>query len=326
MASGTEGIPIDASYEADGSSDTGSIFGDSSRMSLVESINNYRLENDRRYHTYRDGSYWAPHDEDALRLDVIAHHLWILTLKDKLFLAPLKNPRRVIDVGTGIGIWASDFADKFPEAEVIGTDLSPIQDVDPAPNLRFEVDDCCSEWIYPPDHFDFIHVRMLYGSVVDWPAFYKECYDHLAPGGYIEHSECNPDFYSDDGSVAEDDMFHACTVLAREAGQKFGKDLSQQENIKEMIIQAGFVDVVEELYKWPMGEWPVDQWLKDIGRWNALHWVEGLDTWLMRLLTQYLGWTPAQVRAWTTKMRAAINSRKHHAFQPVSVVYARKPL
>ena len=159
---------------------------------------------------------------------------------------------------------------------------------------------------------------------------------HLAPGGYIEHSECNPDFYSDDGSVAEDDMFHACTVLAREAGQKFGKDLSQQENIKEMIIQAGFVDVVEELYKWPMGEWPVDQWLKDIGRWNALHWVEGLDTWLMRLLTQYLGvseivrsmfegrgadffgqWTPAQVRAWTTKMRAAINSRKHHAFQPV---------
>lgn len=33
----------------------------------------------------------------------------------------------VIDIGTGTGIWAIDFADEHPESEVIGTDLSPIQ-------------------------------------------------------------------------------------------------------------------------------------------------------------------------------------------------------
>jgi methylase of polypeptide subunit release factors len=33
----------------------------------------------------------------------------------------------VLDIGTGTGIWAIDFADEHPEAEVIGTDLSPIQ-------------------------------------------------------------------------------------------------------------------------------------------------------------------------------------------------------
>ncbi len=60
-----------------------------------------------------------------------------------------------------------------------GTDLSPCQRVPVSPNLRFEIDDCCSEWIYPPNHFDYIHVRLLYASIADWPAFYKECYEFV---------------------------------------------------------------------------------------------------------------------------------------------------
>lgn len=33
----------------------------------------------------------------------------------------------MLDLGTGTGIWAIDFADEYPSANVIGTDLSPIQ-------------------------------------------------------------------------------------------------------------------------------------------------------------------------------------------------------
>lgn len=35
------------------------------------------------------------------------HHMFILTLNNKLFLAPISNPKKVMDVGTGVGIWAS---------------------------------------------------------------------------------------------------------------------------------------------------------------------------------------------------------------------------
>ena len=35
--------------------------------------------------------------------------------------------QRVLDVGTGTGIWAIDFADDFPDTTVFGTDLSPTQ-------------------------------------------------------------------------------------------------------------------------------------------------------------------------------------------------------
>ncbi len=59
-----------------------------------------------------------------------------------------------------------------------GTDLSPIQPGFAPPNLHFEIDDCCSEWVYPKNHFDYIHIRLMYGSVADWPAFYKEAYEY----------------------------------------------------------------------------------------------------------------------------------------------------
>jgi hypothetical protein len=49
------------------------------------------------------------------------------------------------------------------------------------PNLRFEVDDCTEPWLFRKEQFDFIHVRSLFGSVADWPAFYKEVYECANP-------------------------------------------------------------------------------------------------------------------------------------------------
>lgn len=71
----------------------------------------------------------------------------------------------------------SDFAEAYPNTTIIGTDLSPIQPGPRPPNLTFEIDDCCSDWVYPKNHFDYIHIRALYGSVADWPKFYEDCYE-----------------------------------------------------------------------------------------------------------------------------------------------------
>lgn len=56
----------------------------------------------------------------------------------------MRRPR-VLDMGTGTGIWAIDVADEFPNAEVVANDLSPIQPQNVPVNVRFEVDDIESE-------------------------------------------------------------------------------------------------------------------------------------------------------------------------------------
>lgn len=52
-----------------------------------------------------------PNDErEQDRLDLY-HHMFLLILGGKLHTAPLENPQKVLDVGTGTGIWAIDFAE-----------------------------------------------------------------------------------------------------------------------------------------------------------------------------------------------------------------------
>lgn len=50
-------------------------------------------------------AYPYPNDEQELdRLDM-QHHMFKLVMDDRLFNVPLKNPKQILDVGTGSGIW-----------------------------------------------------------------------------------------------------------------------------------------------------------------------------------------------------------------------------
>jgi methylase of polypeptide subunit release factors len=54
-----------------------------------------------------------------------------MTMNTTLGLSPPNEedspPQHVLDVGTGTGIWAIDYADAHPNSTVIGVNLLPIQ-------------------------------------------------------------------------------------------------------------------------------------------------------------------------------------------------------
>jgi len=83
----------------------------SETTSVGSSVFNYEYENGRRYHAFRAGQYAIPNDEvEQDRLDMM-HHVYSLSLGGKLHLAPLKEPKKILDIGTGTGIWAIDMAE-----------------------------------------------------------------------------------------------------------------------------------------------------------------------------------------------------------------------
>lgn len=168
-------VDVDADIETD------SAYGasiESYRTSLNSSSTDYKWENGRRYHSYREGSYRFPNDErEQERLDM-AHHMITAALDGRLYLAPIPEDEalRILDIGTGTGIWAMQIGDKLAHCHVIGNDLSPIQPRWVPSNVEFEVDDCESEWPQRPP-FDFIHERSLAGSLSNWPRFMKQCHE-----------------------------------------------------------------------------------------------------------------------------------------------------
>ncbi|CZR69130.1 uncharacterized protein PAC_19030 [Phialocephala subalpina] len=135
--------------------------------SLASSVRDYVFENGRRYHKFREGSYNFPNDESEQDREDMTHAL-VTSFCHRLHFAPIGiNPQNILDMGTGTGIWG--IANQYPSANVLGIDLSPIQPSWVPPNVRFMVDDVESLWLYPRDHFDYIHSRHMVMAIRDWP-------------------------------------------------------------------------------------------------------------------------------------------------------------
>ncbi|KAF4886934.1 Secondary metabolism regulator LAE1, partial [Colletotrichum viniferum] len=116
----------------------------------------------------------------------LQHNLYLLNLYYKLGLAPPNEKpsrvKRALDIGTGTGLSAIDFADEHPEAEVLGVEHTPAQNQFVPPNVKFEADDIEQPWAYGQP-LDKIHIRGMTSSTSDWPAFVEKVYNGLAPGG-----------------------------------------------------------------------------------------------------------------------------------------------
>lgn len=219
-------------------------------------------------------------------------------------------------------------ADAFPGASIIATDLSPTPATTAPPNIRFEIDDASSDWLYPPSTFDFVHVRGLTGCIRDWPHLYSQAYAHLRPGvGWFEHLEFSVETNADPhGESRADQLYTQFTTNILGVGETHtGMSFRTIEHMKEYMQEAGFVDVVEHRFVWPIGPWPKDPKLKDLGRWGERNWTDGIEGWVMALYTRILGWSYAQVKEWVREFRGVIKDRRNHYYHEVRCVYGRKP-
>ncbi|KAK1761593.1 secondary metabolism regulator LAE1 [Echria macrotheca] len=330
MSGSVDNAPLQVDEHHDDSSDADSTYDfieGQSTESLSSSILRYRQENGRTYHAFRDGRYYFPNDEtENERLD-LQHHIFYLTLNSKLGLAPPCEKGykvgRVLDLGTGTGIWAMDYGDEHPEAEVIGIDLSPTQSQFVPPNVSFQIDDFEDDWTFSQP-FDYIHSRMNNSSVMDWKRYIKQCFTNLNPGGYLEIQEFGV-AKSDDDSLPTDSALKKSMDLFQQAADITHHTLVELDSLADMLRDTGFVDIVVSWYKWPSNTWPRDARFKELGMWNNENVTSGLQGFLMAALTRTLGWQREEVDVLVAKARTDVNNRRIHAYWPIIVVYGRKP-
>ncbi|KAJ5180949.1 hypothetical protein N7492_004159 [Penicillium capsulatum] len=320
---GPSEIEVDADVSS--SSDYDSIRTETT--SLTESVYSYVYENGRTYQAYRPETYLLPNDEkEQDRLDML-HHVFCLAQNGELCRTPLEHPQKILDIGTGTGIWAIDMADEFPSAEVTGVDLSPIQPGWVPPNLRFVIDDVNQDWSFPTNSYDFIHVRSLAGSVEHWPTFLRRCYEHLKPGGRLEVSECRPHAQCDDDTYPEDCHLRAWEREFHRITQMQGQVWDISPDMPRMVKDAMFENVDYSERFVPIGTWPKDPKLKEIGRFFRAEMADGaVESYSLAVFTRFGGWTTLEVQVLLAHLRAELRSNKMHVYTTFAFTTARKPL
>ncbi|CCX33335.1 S-adenosyl-L-methionine-dependent methyltransferase [Pyronema domesticum] len=295
--------------------------------SLSSSINEYIFENGRRYHAYfgADKNFLPTDEKEQDRMD-LHHEILLQVMDERLFIAPVQEPNRILDIGTGTGIWAIDVADQFPGAEVIGTDLSPIQPAWVPPNCRFEVDDADLEWTFKKESFDFIHSRNLIPGIGDWQKLVRQMYDACTPGGFVEIGELGATLHSDDGTMSKTNGLKIHMDLCREAMIKIGRPFPESEQwIRDLLINAGFVDVRTESFKEPIGPWPKERRKKQIGAMVLLQSEAGLEAYGMAPLTRILDMPQEEAHKVFVEAHKAVKNKNYHTYNFFHVGYGRKP-
>lgn len=102
--------------------------------------------------------YGLPHDDKELnRLDLQHEAVKIVfgdlnICKDQVdnVLDPLDGQRRVLDLGSGTGVWCIEMAEMYPHANILGVDIKLQEQSNLPPNCVFEIWDVNSGMYHVP--------------------------------------------------------------------------------------------------------------------------------------------------------------------------------
>ncbi|KLO06586.1 S-adenosyl-L-methionine-dependent methyltransferase [Schizopora paradoxa] len=219
----------------------------------------YRVENEEMTNdTYLPGAkYVLPYTRNEFERLNLQHKYLSKTVCDGRLIfdttIDLDEKSCVLDSGTGTGIWAINLAKELPESvEVHALDISDTNFAPDHPNnVHFSVASVTSLPSGWADKFDFVNQRYLVGALLakEWPVVLSEFYRVLKPGGAVQLIEIDLRSPTPETPIS---------VQTRDAKWKafdtLGLDYGVAGNLAKLLESAGFVEVVDEIRRLPLGK------------------------------------------------------------------------
>ncbi|KIO17257.1 hypothetical protein M407DRAFT_228858 [Tulasnella calospora MUT 4182] len=227
-------------------------------------------------------SYDLPVDSaEHSRLD-LQHELVRLMLGGKLYKQPElvqatlsaaeNHKRQILDVGAGSGKWAIEIAETFPDAEILGIDLSlpsVLQDPShPVPsNCAFKIADANCDMDKLDNIFDIVHQRCVESGINDSDLFFYDAARILRPNGLLLLVAVNPQLVDEKGRMlpiqrpGNEGYSHYQHMLGcmLEVHMKKGPFRLGHALWKSMLENnPNYTDVRVEEVLVPIGPWPVN--------------------------------------------------------------------
>ena len=227
--------------------------------------------------------------------------------------------QHVLDIGTGTGIWAIEYAEKHPSSSVVGIDITPVQHTTIPPNVEFHIFNAEESWAFEKG-FDFIHVRMLIVGIKDWPRLFKQCHDNFNPGGWLEVQDLVFPLYCDDDSAGPDSPFIEWSHRIYDAALKAGIVMDASIHFAEYMQNLGFANI-QEVPKIPLGPWAQGEKAKILGSFmheNISKWLLGLS---LAMFNRVLGWGKEEVEADCLKVQKEADDPTKHIYSTMYVIF-----
>ncbi|CAO3642700.1 unnamed protein product [Cunninghamella echinulata] len=175
------------------------------------------------------------------------------------------TPKKILNVGTGSGIWALELALEQPTCHIISIGLRSVLDQTATPpNVNYITMDLYQSWEnIESDSIDLVYQRALGPSSTkeQWQHLIKESIRVLKPGGWIEWVECDM-FHHNPGPILQAfDQYRQEEMVKKKV-----VDFYYTEQFTEELKQLSTIDLVDHiLFDIPIGEWHTDSFEKQLG-------------------------------------------------------------
>lgn len=95
------------------------------------------------------------------------------------------------------------------------------------------------------------------------------------------------------------------------------RPIEYQNNTRELLARAGFVDIQEQIIRLPYNTWPAGTKEREIGRWYGTGLPLYLEALSLAPFTRVFRWSPDDVKAIVKSVADAVVTRKCHAYNNV---------